>query len=143
MRQRASSDTQSRESNGAQKITLPEEKISTHDQPRLGKLLTGAIPFDPKIVMKKNLMICLMAASLAFASAFTASAVAAPAETFVEEIMRCRHDFRPASVIRLLQDEGYIGKKYVYFVDGIPTFSCHQEDDGVRTCSSLCRGMGL
>ena len=63
-----------------------------------------------------------MAASLAFASAFTASAVAAPAETFVEEIMRCRHDFRPASVIRLLQDEGYIGKKSVYFVDGIPTF---------------------
>ena len=64
----------------------------------------------------------LLIASWTLALAFTSPAAATPAETFVEEIMRCRQDFRPASVIRLLQDEGYIGRKPVFMGDGIPTF---------------------
>lgn len=45
-----------------------------------------------------------------------------PIERTLEELMRCKQVFKPALIIKALQDNGIIGKKPVSSDDGIPTF---------------------
>lgn len=45
-----------------------------------------------------------------------------PMSPILETLMRCKEPFKPATVIKLLQDNGYISRTPISYIDGIPSF---------------------